>query len=76
MTSPGSGFSKRMLGKLIEGLHQAKVQQSPSQSKAVVSAFMDCVGYVILPNTSTDNELRKVRIDVVDQVGLCLVYSS
>lgn len=68
-----------MLSKIIEGLNQSKVQQSPSESKAVLSAFMDCVSYIVLPrswNITINNEkLHQLRNDVIDQVRILYQFN-
>ncbi|XP_028412212.1 E3 ubiquitin-protein ligase listerin-like [Dendronephthya gigantea] len=47
VVSPRSGFAQKLLEKTLDGFKLNKTQQSISESKAVLSSFMDCVKYFV-----------------------------
>lgn len=70
---PKSGFAQKVLEKIVDGLKLAKTQQSPSECKAVLSAFMDCVKYFMSFESRQWNtvvhEKNGEQLDVIGMVS-------
>ncbi|XP_046848611.1 E3 ubiquitin-protein ligase listerin-like isoform X2 [Xenia sp. Carnegie-2017] len=66
----GTGFAEKLLDKIMDGVNLPRTQQSPSECKAIMSAFMDCVNYFMLTvskkyrQETNENYLEKLS-DVV-----------
>ena len=48
MVGSGLGFYKEFFASLQEGLSTERVQNSPSECSAVISAFMECLRFCLL----------------------------
>ena len=66
-----------MLEKIVDGLKLVKTQQSPSECKAVLSSFMDCVKYFTSFESRhwqieiDQNHIEQFRTDVINMVSHC-----
>lgn len=75
VVSPSSRFSQKFLGKIVDGLKLVKTQQSPSECKAVLSSFMDCVKYSLSLGSRhwqievDQNDIEQLRTDVINMVS-------
>ncbi|CAB3985051.1 E3 ubiquitin- ligase listerin [Paramuricea clavata] len=71
---PSSGFAQKLLEKTVDGLKLVKTQQSPSECKAVLSSFMDCVKYFISFGSRhwqievDKNNMEQLRTDVINML--------
>ena len=78
---PSTGFAQKLLEKIIDGLKLVKTQQSPSECKAVLSSFMDCVKYFISFGSKDwqieidQNSIEHLRTDVINMVKIYLPYT-
>ena len=75
VVSPSSGFSQKLLGKIVDGLKLVKTQQSPLECKAVLSSFMECVKYSLSLGSRfwqmeiDQNDIDQLRTDVINMVS-------
>ena len=74
VVAPSSGFAQKLFEKIVDGLKLVKTQQSPSECKAVLASFMDCVKYFMSFGsrhwqTEVDqNNTEQLRTDVINMV--------
>lgn len=72
----GTGFAEKILDKIMDGVNLPRTQQSPSECKAIMSAFMDCVNYFMLTvsekyqQETNENDLEKLSDVVMKKVGV------
>ncbi|XP_063203186.1 E3 ubiquitin-protein ligase listerin [Chroicocephalus ridibundus] len=61
IAEPKLEYFRTFFGSIIQGLSSERAIASPSESSAIISAFMECLRFVILQKTDKEDDQRQIH---------------